>query len=229
MARRNTGARLPEGTFLTDFSSPERVRQTLGSAAAIQAEYSRQRSIIRKRVERMAAAGEVYNRLYKTFGNLAEDLPAVKNLTTEQMAKLLGATSRAIAGGYQNTLKEIRSARKEAVSVMRQRAEEEDDSELAAALSKEPTPAQMARIHTIMGMVQRTLGRKMVDSNELLEDATKMVMTSKSKTSLLTLASQVMAAQGYDDMDDLMAMKDHFTAKGTTRVSWAKAHKARGK
>lgn len=229
MARRNTGARLPEGTFLTDFSSPERVLKILGSESAIQAEYSRQRSIIRKRIERMAAAGEVYNRLFKTFGNLAEDLPAVKNLTTEQMAKLLGATSRAIAGGYQNTLKEIRSARKEVVSVMRQRAEQEDDSELAEALSKDPTPAQMARIHTIMGMVQRTLGRKMADSNELLEDATKMVMTSKSKTSLLTLASQVMAAQGYDDMDDLMAMKDRFTAKGTTRVSWAKAHKARGK
>lgn len=229
MARRNTGARLPEGTFLTDYSSPERVRKTLGSDSAIQAEYSRQRSIIRKRIERMAAAGEVYNRLFKTFGNLAEDLPVVKNLTTEQMAKLLGATSRALAGGYQNTLKAIRAARKEAVSVMRQRAEEEDDTELAAALSKEPSPAQMARIHTIMGMVQRTLGRKMVDSNELLEDATKMVMTSKSKTSLLTLASQVMAAQGYDDMDDLMAMKDRFTARGTTRVSWAKAHKARGK
>lgn len=229
MARRNTGARLPEGTFLTDYSSPERVRQTLGSDSAIQAEYSRQRSIIRKRVERMAAAGEVYNRLYKTFGNLVEDLPAVKNLTTEQMAKLLGATSRAIAGGYQNTLRDIKAARSEAVSVMRQRAEQENDTELVEALSKEPTPAQMARIHTIMGMVQRTLGRKMVDSNELQEDATKIVMTSKSKTSLLTLASQVMAAQGYDDMDDLMAMKDRFTARGTTRVSWAKAHKARGK
>jgi len=229
MARRNTGARLPEGTFLTDFASVERVRAALGSDAAIQAEYSRQRSIIRKRVERMAAAGETYNRLFKTFGNMEQALPTVKNLTTEQMAKLLGATSRAIAGGYQNTMRSIRESRKSTANALRKQAEAAGDTALAEALTKDPTPAQMEKIHRLMGMVERTLGKKLVDTNELLEDATRIVMTSKSKTSLLTMASQLMANQGFDEMEDLAALKDRFTARGTVRVSWSRAHGKRGK
>lgn len=229
MARRNTGARLPEGTFLTDFASSERVRAALGSDAAIQAEYSRQRSIIRKRVERLAAAGETYNRLYKTFGNLEQALPTVKNLTTEQMAKLLGATSRAIAGGYQNTLRAIRESRRSTSNALRKQAEAEGDIALAEALARDPTPAQMEKIYRLMGMVERTLGKKMVDTNELLEDATKIVMSSRSKTSLLTMASQLMANQGFDELEDLAALKDRFTARGTVRVSWSRAHGKRGK
>lgn len=229
MARRNTGARLPDGTFVTDFSSVEKVMETLKTPAAVSKEYSRQRSIIRKRVERLGAAGEVYNRLYETFGNVAESMPDARSLTTEQQAKLLGAMSRAIAGGYQNTLREIRKSRREVLGAVRAQAEKAKDKELADFLSKEPTPAQMSRIYAVADMVRKTIGAKTVGSGELFEKITEMVMVSTSKESLLTMAAQIIANSGMATVENLSNLKARFTKRGTERVAWKKAHKKRGK
>ena len=228
MARRK-GASLPAGLSITDFASPARVLNALGSPATIRAEYSRQRSIIRKRVERMAAAGETANKFYNLFGNIQKDLPRVKDLTIEQMSKLLASTSRAIAGGYQATLTEVRATRRDITAALRMEAELGGDTALAAALEKDPTPQQMERINRLMGMIQKTVGRKTMDSNELRQSATLAVMTSKSKTSLLRLGGQIMQRMGLDDADNLEGLKDRFTAAGTTRVAWSRVHGSRGR
>jgi hypothetical protein len=228
MARRK-GASLPAGLSITDFASPARVLHALGSPSAIQAEYSRQRSIIRKRIERMAAAGETANKFYNLFGNLREALPQVKNLTTEQMSKLLASTSRAIAGGYQATLSEVRKSRHDVAAALRLEAEQEGDTQLAEVLAKDPSPQQMDKIRRLMGMIQKTVGRKTLDSGDTMRMATLVVMTSKSKTSLLTMGAKVMQLLGVDDADNLEALKDRFTAAGTTRVAWSRVHGSRGR
>lgn len=73
MARR-TAARLAPGTTIIDYASPTRILKAFGNdMKAIRAEASRERSIIRKRLERMKKAGETQNRFYQHYysGNYA--------------------------------------------------------------------------------------------------------------------------------------------------------------
>lgn len=223
-------AGLKSGTTLTDYASGSRIEKAFGgSMKDIRAEYSRQRSIIRKRVERMESAGETYNKFYGIFGDRSV-IPSAKGLTDAQVLKHLSMTAQAIGGGYVSTVSEIRERREELRERMLEQAEEYGDEELAEALKKPLTPRQYGRIGRVMGMIRHAIGQY-VGSDEVFQEATKVVLQDDGKTSLLTLANKVMNnTMGEENVtvEQLSAMKERYTAKGTTRVSYAKAHRKRG-
>ena len=87
---------------------------------------------------------------------------------------------------------------------------------------------QLRKIQKLMGMTQFVLG-KARDSGELLEMVTDTVRQGGSKRNLLSMAAEILNAYGAAEPEDLEGLKSRFTAKGTMRVSWAKAHGKRGK
>lgn len=243
MARRSNAARLPEGTTLLDFATPGAIMRAFeGDERRIRAEYSRQRSIVRKRVERMAAAGETENFVYRKYGDLKSALPTADRLSTRQMLDILTSTASTIGGGYQSTLRDIKKRRQR----LRRTIEEQEQKEGAKAKTRTKgkrttedesedegdggklTDAQLRRIQKLMGMTQFVLG-KARDSGELLEMVTDTVRRGGSKRNLLSMASEILNAYGAAEPEDLEGLKSRFTAKGTMRVSWAKAHGKRGK
>lgn len=239
MARRSNAAKLPEGMTLLDFASPAAIMRAFqGDEKRIRAEYSRQRSIVRKRVERMAAAGETDNFVFRKYGDLKQALPTADQLSTRQMMEILTNTGSTIAGGYQSTLSDIRQRRRK----LRKTIEEAQEKQRGKAKGKKGaaaagedggddgealTDAQVKKIQQLMGMTQFVLG-KAQDSDTILEEATKIVKRGGKQRNLLTMAAEILTR--FDaDVEDLEGLRSRFTAKGTTRVSWAKVHKGRGK
>ena len=240
MARRSNAARLPEGMTLLDFASPAAIMRAFqGDEKRIRAEYSRQRSIVRKRVERMKAAGETDNFVFRKYGDLKQALPTAKQLTTRQMMEILTNTGSTIAGGYQSTLSDIRQRRRKLKKTIeeaqqQQREKAKGKKGVSAAAGEDGgdegealTDAQVKKVQQLMGMTQFVLG-KAQDSDTILEEATKIVKRGGKQRNLLTMAAEILTR--FDaDVEDLEGLRSRFTAKGTTRVSWAKAHKGRGK
>ena len=237
MARRSNAAKLPEGMTLLDFASPAAIMRAFqGDEKRIRAEYSRQRSIVRKRVERMKAAGETDNFVYRKYGDLKQALPTADQLSTRQMMEILSNTGSTIAGGYQSTLSDIRQRRrrlKKTIEEAQERGKAKGKKGAAAAdegggdEGEALTDAQVKKIQQLMGMTQFVLG-KAQDSDTILEEATKIVKRGGKQRNLLTMAAEILTR--FDaDVEDLEGLRSRFTAKGTTRVSWAKAHKGRGK
>ena len=226
MAAKRTKSRLAPGTSITDYASASRIRSAFGSEKAIREEYSRQRSIIRKRIERMSAAGETSNWLYNTFGDLQTAMPSSKGLSTETMMQIMASSSRALSGAYQSTLTDVVASRKDTIEAMKTAAEEAGDDEFAALLDRGVSAAQWKRVTTAMGMIQRITGRN-IDSETTMRSITEAVLTSKSKRSVLSIASQVINDLGLGDVDAIEKLSERFTASGSTRVSWSKAHKQR--
>ena len=242
MARRSNAARLPEGTTLLDFATPGAIMRAFeGDERRIRAEYSRQRSIVRKRIERMAAAGETENFVYRKYGDLKSALPTADRLSTRQMLDILTSTASTIGGGYQSTLRDIKQRRQR----LRKTIEEQQKGEAKAKTRRKVkataedeeedegdggklTDAQLRKIQKLMGMTQFVLG-KARDSGELLEMVTDTVRRGGGKRNLLSMASEILNAYGAAEPEDLEGLKSRFTAKGTMRVSWAKAHGKRGK
>lgn len=237
MARRSNAAKLPEGMTLLDFASPAAIMRAFqGDERRIRAEYSRQRSIIRKRIERMKAAGETDNFVYRKYGDIKNDLPTADQLSTRQMMEILTNTGSTIAGGYQSTLSDIRQRRRRLRKTIEEAQERgKAKGKSGAAVAGEDggddgealTDAQVKKIQQLMGMTQFVLG-KAQDSDTILEEATKIVKRGGKQRNLLTMAAEILTR--FDaDVEDLEGLRSRFTAKGTTRVSWAKAHKGRGK
>ena len=237
MARRSNAAKLPEGMTLLDFASPAAIMRAFqGDERRIRAEYSRQRSIIRKRIERMKAAGETDNFVYRKYGDIKNDLPTADQLSTRQMMEILTNTGSTIAGGYQSTLSDIRQRRRRLRKTIEEAQERgKAKGKRGAAVAGEDggddgealTDAQVKKIQQLMGMTQFVLG-KAQDSDTILEEATKIVKRGGKQRNLLTMAAEILTR--FDaDVEDLEGLRSRFTAKGTTRVSWAKAHKGRGK
>lgn len=243
MARRNNAARLPEGTTLLDFATPGAIMRAFeGDERRIRAEYSRQRSIVRKRIERMAAAGETENFVYRKYGDLRSALPTADKLSTRQMLDILTSTASTIGGGYQSTLRDIKKRRQR----LRKTIEEQEQKGEAKAKTRTKgkratdgesedegdggklSDAQLRKIQKLMGMTQFVLG-KARDSGELLEMVTDTVRQGGSKRNLLSMAAEILNAYGAAGPEDLEGLKSRFTAKGKMRVSWAKAHGKRGK
>ena len=224
------GASLKKGT-LVDYSSASRITTLYGNdMAAIRTEYSRQRSIIRKRVERMAAAGETSNITYQKFGNVAEQLPTVRSLTDSQVLEMLTRTSGQIAGGYNATLSQVREARARATKDLRIEAEAAGDTELATFLSKPMTPAQYRRIGRLTSMLREVALK--IPTGDVYSVAAKEVLGKDSKESLFDKAKRALKVLGIDEIEDgtlaLERIKQQFTSKGTTRISWKRAHSRRG-
>ena len=223
---------LAKGTVLTDYATPSRIRKAFNeSESAIRKEYSRQRSIIRKRVERLAEAGETYNKFYQRFGNLQEALPTSKNLSTEQMLRIMSSSAAALSGAYQTTLTQIKEARKETFESLKAQAEFYGDTKLSKLLEREPTAKQYERIRKLYGMLKHAGAHRIKGSGDTYQEATEAVLSNDGKTSLLTLADQVMDKIGiqFEERVDMFGqMKEKYTAKGTERVSYAKAQGKRG-
>ena len=226
MAARRQQSRLPQGTTLADFSSPARILAALGNESAIRAEYSRQRSIIRKRVERMAAAGETANQFYQRFGNLGEALPTAKGMSTQQMMLRMAASARAISGSYTSTLGEVKENRREQSKRMAERAREAGDEETAAFFEKGGlSPRQEEKVNKVWGIVRAMMGSAIargIGSGET-ENAIVSTVIQGGGRSVLSMATQVMTILNAD-LDQLEGAGKRFTQTGKTRVAWSKAH-----
>ena len=231
MATRKS-ASLKEGTTLYDYSSATRIKEAFGNNMRdIRAEASRYRSILRKRVERMEQAGETYNKFYNLYKDRERMLPSIKGLSDTQVMKYLSMYAQAIGGGYVSTVSEIREHRDELRQRMYDEAEEFGDEELMEYLKRPITPRQYGQIGRIMGMIRTAIGQY-VGSDDVYQEAMKVVLADDGKTSLLTLANKVLDNMiGEENVESEMrdAMKERYTARGTTRVSYKKAHGKRGK
>ena len=223
---------LAPGTTLLDYASGAKIRAAFNDdMAAIRREHSRQRSIIRKRIERMEKAGETYSAFYRIYSDRETGIPSTKTVTDSQVLESLSMFAQGLGGGYVSTLSEVRERRKELQESIMEQAEEMGDTELAELLKKPLTPRQYGRIGRVMGMIRSTMG-KYVGSDEVYQEAMKVVLKDDGKTSLLTLANKVMVNQwGAENIttEMLESMKDKYTARGTIRVSYKRAHGKRGK
>ncbi len=219
-------SRLAPGLTITDYSTPARIRESFGSEKAIRQEYTRQRDIMRKRVGRLESAGERDNWVYSVFGDFKSAMPEAKTLSTDEMMHILAVSSRVLSGAYQSTLREIKASREEQIEAMRAEAEAEGDEETAEALAKGLSSAQFARLNRVTGMIERIVGRN-IDTKEVRRNIVNTIVQAGSKRSLLSIAAQVINDLDIGNEDSISQLSSRFTAKGTTRVSWAKAHSNR--
>lgn len=226
------GAGLAKGTRLADYASPTRILNAFkDDMKAVRAEYSRQRSIIRKRIDRLREAGEVYNEFYERFGNLDEALPSLKNLTTDKVLRLMSSSASAIAGGYQSTLSEIKKERTDVLKTLAQQAEDADDMETAEMLRGDVTPRQFDRMRRLMGILNHAGVTRFKPSDDVWKQAAVAVLSNDSHASLLSLAGQVLDKLGIEFEDYVKFMQDAkqtYTAKGKYRATYKKARQKRG-
>lgn len=226
---------LAKGTQLTDYANPSRIMRAFdGDMSRIRAEYSRQRSIIRKRIERMEAAGEIHNDFYRRFGNMQEAIPSLKGLSNEQVMRAMSGTANALVGGYQTTLKEIRQARQEAFEEFKAQAENAGDKKLVAELNKQGlTSEAYDNIKTLMGYMQNAGVIKFKPSKPVYDAVIKEYYKRKDGESLADVASKVVKKLRLRVSDDQRVeimekiQRGANTAGGKT-VSFDKARKKRG-
>lgn len=219
-------SRLATGLTIIDYSTPAKIYASFGTERAIRQEYTRQRDIMRKRVYRLESAGERDNWVYNVFGDFKSAMPEAKTLSTDEMMHILAASSRVLSGAYQSTLRDIKASRQEQVEAMRAEAEAEGDEETAEALAKGLSSSQFAKLNRVTGMIERIVGRN-IDTKEVRRNIVNTIVQAGSKRSLLSIAAQVINELVLGDDDSLEKLGAQFTAKGTTRVSWAKAHSNR--
>ena len=220
------GATLATGTTLPDYASQERIQRAFGGdMAAIRREYSRQRSIIRKRVERLEAAGETYNQYYKKYANLDEVLPSARGLSDQELMQAMARSAHGIGAGMQSTVSEIRAAREEQIEGLRAEAESMGDEDLAEALEKGLSAKQLDNVNRLMGMIQKVVGRH-DNSDTVRQEATKAVLSGDRKESLLAKAARVIndLGLGSNSQDALADLKQVYTVRGTVRVSYKRSH-----
>lgn len=229
MATSRRGATLAPGTTLPDYSSQERIKRAFNDdMAAIRREYSRQRSIIRKRVERLEAAGETHNVFYNKYSKLDKVLPSARGLSDQELMQAMARSAHGIGAGMLSTVSEVRASREEQIGGLKAEADYYDDAELVERLEKGISAAQLEQMQRIMGMIQKVVGA-IDDSNRLRQEATKTVLFGDERLSILSKAAQVINNLGLgDENEDAIAeLKKIYTLKGTVRVSYKKAHSKR--
>ena len=190
---------LPRGMSLVDFASPAKIRHAFGdNMSKIRAEYSRQRSIIRKRLERMEKAGETYNWLYRQFADMDRDLPSLKGLSDAEVMRQLTRTSMALSGAYHSTVKEIREARLNEQRALYEEAKLHGDIAMMMELDRGISASDWDRINQLTDILRNITG-KTVGSGDTRQAATKAVLGSDRKESLLTLAKRAADSIQYKD------------------------------
>ena len=233
MERKNRN-RLNPTKSLIDYANPTRILKAYDNdIKAIREDYSRYRSIIRKRLDRMEQAGETYNPYYNYYKDRDESLPSARGLSDTKLMKRMASLAAGVSGAYQDTVSEIRASRADALTAWKGVAEAENDEELASYLD-EITPEQLAEIGRIMGMITFAVGvkGKLLDSSGVYQEAMKAVLNQKNTKSLLSKAANIINDMGLDDSDDTSAlekMKTKYNWHGEVKVSYKKAHQKRGK
>lgn len=231
-------ASLEVGGFI-DYASPARIMRLFNNdMSAIRKEYSRQRSIIRKRVERMEKAGLTHNKTFERFGDVKTQLPPVKSLSDRQLLEMISSTAHEIGAGYQNsTVSGIRQSRTQTISEIKDQAELYKDEELKQLLNRDMTDRQYDRMLRVMGMVERVIGYY---NTSVRKEAMNYVLeTGKSKRSLVEIAIDAITALGVptglqDDNPEKQRQNiraqvaDKYNREGKVKVSYKKAHKKRG-
>lgn len=218
---------------LVDYASQDRILKAYdNNMKAIREDASRYRNIIRKRLDRMEAAGETTNPYYNYYKDRETKLGTVRGMSDEEVMRILPTWAAGVSGAYQDTLTAVKQARADLVESWRLYAEEEGDEDLADLLSN-PTPEQMAAIGKLMGMITYAVGvkGKLLDSATVYQEAMKAVLGNK-KGSLLTKAANIINNMGLDDSEDasgLSKMKEKYSWQGGVKVSYQKSHKKRGK
>ena len=232
MAKR-TGARLAEGTTITDYANQTRILKAFDNdMRAIRAEYSRQRSIIRKRLDRLEKAGEVYNKFYQYYGKDRNvQIPSLRGLSDSDVLDMLSRTAGGIGRGFQTTVKEVREGRETVFENLRKEAETSGDIEFADFIKDGLTAEQYSRVGYVMRMINKVIGR-LNSSDEAYQKAMKYVVNSSDpKESLLRKASRIVSEMGLDselELDALQDLKKMFKNNGQYRASYLKSRRKRG-
>lgn len=240
-------AHLPAGMTLLDFSSRKAIRSAFGGdMRAMRAEYSRERSIIRKRIERMAEAGETSNAFYSYYKNMEKVLPSARGLSDETIMDLMMKSAHGIGGGYKSTISELKDERLENIATLAKQAAGAGDREFARSLlnpklSNEEADALIdilasgrtqgldmgsitldmsskdyAKVLRIMGMVQKVDKGRTISSNTLYQDALKMVVNKGDRMGVLRMAAEVIHKLG-------IQLEEGEEEKATTREEARKA------
>lgn len=241
---------------LVDYASQDRILKAYdNNMKAIREDASRYRSIIRKRLDRMEAAGEIYNPYYEFYKDREKTIAPIRGMSDKEVMRILPTWAAGVSGAYKDTLSEVRQARKDVAaawaSVMAENQKEDIQRKTAEAIEKGEeidlddddltdwgsaveniTPEQLADVGRIMGMITHAVGikGKLLDSSSVYQDALKAVL-GKDKHSLLTKATQIIKNMGLDDSNSsgIEKMKDKYNWQGRVKVSYQKSHKKRGK
>ena len=225
---------LAKGTQLVDYANPTRILRAFDEdMRRIRAEYSRQRSIIRKRIERMEAAGEIHNDFYRRFGNTQEAIPSLKGLSNEQVMRAMSGTANALVGGYQTTLKEIKEARLTAFEEFKAQAKKEGDKKLLQELETQGLPSQGYQdIRTLMGYLENAGVIKVKPSKSVYTSVIKAYYKKKDNESLMDIASKVVKRLRLDadtKSGMLEKIQQRSNAPGGKSVSFSEARRKRGR
>ena len=225
MARQKSALR--PGLTELDFRSMTSIREALGDEKAIRAEYSRMRSIIRKRVERLGSAGETKNWMHRTFGNVAENLPTAKGMSTRDMMMRMAPMARALSGSYQTTLKEIRKSRKKAIQTISQEAKQSGQAKEAVDLGQ-MTDAEYEKYKILMGMIENVIGRQVAYSKGLIGSVVETMSDRKPGESIRDLAKRAISIMELSEQkkrDAKHSLEYRWTTKGKTKVAWKNRRK----
>ena len=224
---------LAKGTQLVDYANPSRILRAFDNdMSRIRAEYSRQRSIIRKRIERMEKAGEIHNDFYRRFGNMQEAIPSLKGLSNEQVMRAMSGTANALVGGYQTTLKEIKEARLTAFEEFKAQAKKEGDKKLLQELETQGLSSQGYQdIRTLMGYLENAGVIKVKPSKSVYTSVIKAYYKKKENESLMDIASKVVKRLRLDadtKSGMLEKIQSRSNAPGGKSVSFNEARRKRG-
>lgn len=224
---------LAKGTQLVDYANPSRILRAFDNdMSRIRAEYSRQRSIIRKRIERMEKAGEIHNDFYRRFGNMQEAIPLLNGLSNEQVMRAMSGTANALVGGYQTTLKEIKEARLTAFEEFKAQAKKEGDKKLLQELETQGLSSQGYQdIRTLMGYLENAGVIKVKPSKSVYTSVIKAYYKKKDNESLMDIASKVVKRLRLDadtKSGMLEKIQQRSNAPGGKSVSFNEARRKRG-
>lgn len=121
---------------------------------------------------------------------------------------------------------QIKASRRDTIEALKAAAEEAGDDDAVAALNKGVSSAQWSKVTKAMGMIRSVTGRQ-YDSDQTMRKLIELTVNSKSKRSIISLAAQIINDLGLGDEDAVEKLSERYTAAGSTRVAWKKAHRNR--
>lgn len=226
MAR--TKSSLREGLTELDFSSQTRIRAALGDEKAIRAEYSRMRSIIRKRINELEKANVKRNWLYRTFGDMQKQLPTARGMSTRDMMKRMAPMARALSGSYKQTnLRDIRRTEAKTIKTIADQAKTAGQVADAKDIGTW-TDAEFEKFKILMGMIENVVGRQLSYDKGITAAVSAALQNRQPGQSLRDMAKKAVDLMGMSrraKQNAKHSLEFRWTAKGKTKVSWKNRRK----